>query len=150
MRIKTGDLWELAFSQARVRRRSLQGTLDSVYPGFNAMDTFEKKIVRKAGIRLTGERLFELLLEGGNVQSQGVQDEIDEHSVEFIAAYSGISATDTWGNFANIPGMPETTLLQSDLNELNRIASIMLPGLWTEMPPVIDSQWTDNQKEAVY
>ena len=58
MRIKTGELWELAFSLARVRRRGLQGNLDSIYPGFNSMDSFEKKIVHKAGIELTGEELF--------------------------------------------------------------------------------------------
>ena len=46
--------------------------------------------------------------------------------------------------------MPESTLLQSDLNELNRIANIMLPVLWTEMPPVISDDLTENQKNAIF
>ena len=56
------------------------------------MDTFEKKIIHKAGLELAGGRLFEMLLYGNNVFEQSIQDEIDEKSIEFIDRNADISA----------------------------------------------------------
>ena len=152
MKIKTGDLWEKAFStyDDDIQLRNLQSVEDSVYPNFNALDIIEQKIIRKAGIELMGEELFQQLLSGVNIDAQLTQDLMDEKAIEFIALNTEIKASDTYGNFAYIPQMPDSTILQTEKDEINRLASIMLPSLWNGMPPTFSADTTGNQKSAFW
>ena len=105
---------------------------------FEALEVKQKKIIRKAGIELMGEELFnKFLSDGAIVNDQVIQDKIDKKSIEFIKTNEGIKATEVWGDFANIQNMPQSTILKTQLAEIERLAKIILPKYWTATPPTL-------------
>ena len=73
---------------------------------------------------------------------------IDKKSLEFIKVNEKIKATEEWGDFADIECMSESTILKTQLADIERLAKIMLPDYWLSTPPNTDSL-NENQKKAV-
>lgn len=90
--------------------------------GYLLLSGNDLKIVRKAGIELMGDELFDQYIKDEDILDQELQDKIDERSVQFIATNEGIKATDEWGTFATIRNMPETTILQTQYERINQVS----------------------------
>ena len=59
--------------------------------------------------------------------------------MEFIETNASIKATEEWGDFADIECMSESTILKTQLAEIERLAKLMLPDYWLSTPPSIDN-----------
>ena len=68
--------------------------------------------------------------------------------MEFIEVNSAIKATEEWGDFADIECMSVSTILKSQLADIDRLAKLMLPDYWLTTPPSTE-KLNDNQKKAV-
>ena len=78
-----------------------------------------------------GKNNFETYLTRGGTITQEIQDAIDEKSSEFIEFNQYSNANDEFTAFANIPGMPNTLLLESEYAYVEELAAIMTGDYWT-------------------